>query len=46
MKLQELIISCRYSDEKTNIPQSIQGCFDDFLRKELQNVAKCLYSSV
>lgn len=40
MKLQELSISCRYSDEETSIPQIIQGCFDIFLRKELQNVEK------
>ena len=46
MKPQELTVLCQYSEEKTSIIQIIQSSFAAFLKKELQNVEKCLRSAV
>jgi len=46
MKTQELILTCRYSDEAQSISKIIQSSFDSFLKKELQNVEKHPYSIV
>jgi len=46
VKTQELILTCRYSDEAQSIAQIIQSSFDSFLKKELQNVEKHPYPIV
>lgn len=40
MKVQDLILTCRYSEEEQTAAQIIERSFNTFLRKELQNVAK------
>ena len=44
MKPQELMVLCRCSEGETDITQIIQSSFAVFLKKELQNVEKCLRS--
>ena len=46
MKPQELTVLCLYSEEETSITRIIQSSFIAFLKKELQNVEKCLRSAV
>lgn len=46
MKTREIMLICRYAKEEISIAQLIQTSFDIFLRKELQNVAKYLRTSV
>lgn len=46
MKVKNLILTCRYSEEGQTAAQIIEHSFDTFLRKELQNVAKYLCASV
>lgn len=46
MKVQDLILTCRYSEEEQTAAQIIERSFDTFLRKELQNVAKYPCASV
>ena len=46
MKTQDLTVLSRYSDEETSVIQIIQSSFNTFLKKELQNVEKCLRSVV
>ncbi len=46
MKMQELILICQYSEGGRTIPQLINGSFDSFLKKELQNVEKYRLSIV
>lgn len=46
MKAQEIVLTCRYSEEGNSIARIIQTSFDIFLRKELQNAAKYLCASV
>ena len=46
MKSQELTVLCQYSNEETSITRIIQSSFAAFLKKELQNVEKCLRSTV
>lgn len=46
MKMQELILKCQYSEGGSTILQIINGSFDSFLKKELQNVEKYLLSIV
>lgn len=46
MKPQELTVSYHYSKDDVNITQIIKSSFAAFLKKELQNVAKHLCSSV
>ena len=46
MKPQALTVSCHYSKGTADILQIVQSSFNAFLRKELQNVAKYLCSSV
>lgn len=40
MNVQNLILTCRYSEEEQTAAQIIERSFNTFLRKELQNVAK------
>ena len=42
MKTQELILTCQYSETDQSVARIIKHSFDIFLKKELQNVAKCL----
>ena len=42
MKLLELTVSCHYSEGEADILQLLLSSFDTFLKKELQNVSKCL----
>lgn len=46
MKPQDLTVLCRCSEGETSIAQIIQSSFTVFLKKELQNVEKCLRSVV
>lgn len=46
MNVQNLILTCRYSEEEQTAAQIIERSFGTFLRKELQNVAKYLCVSV
>lgn len=46
MKVQEIVLTYRYSEEELNIARIIQTSFDIFLRKELQNFEKYLRSIV
>ena len=46
MKPQELTVLCQYSKEETSITRIIQSSFAAFLKKELQNVEKCLRPAV
>ena len=46
MKPQALTVLCQYSKEETSITRIIQSSFAAFLKKELQNVEKCLQSVV
>ena len=44
MKLRDLTVLCRYSEEETTITRIIQSSFTVFLKKELQKIknARCL----
>jgi len=46
MKEQELLLTCRYSEEGAGIARIIQSSFETFLRKELQHVEKYLDPAV
>ena len=46
MKLQDLTVLCRWTEGETCITKIIQSSFAAFLKKELQNVEKCLRSAV
>ena len=46
LKVQKLVLLCRYSTDERSIARIIQGSFDIFLRKELQNVKKRPCSNV
>ena len=46
MKMQELMLTCRYSKDEQTVAQIIESSFETFLKKELQYVAKYLCSSV
>jgi len=45
VKPKELVLICYYSEEES-LSQIIQSSFDSFLKKELKNVEKYLYSIV
>ncbi len=46
MSTREITLICRYTEEEISIAQIIRTSFDIFLKKELQNVANLLCSTV
>ena len=46
MKPQDLTVSCRFSEGKTDITQIIQSSLAAFVKKELQNSEKNMRSAV
>lgn len=46
MKAQGVVLTCQYSKEGKCIIQIIQSSFNTFLKKELHNIEKHLYSNV
>ena len=46
MKPQDLTVLCHWAEGETSIARMIQSSFAAFLKKELQNVEKCLQSVV
>ena len=46
MKSQDLIVLCHWAEGEASIARIIQSSFAAYLKKELQNVKKCLQSDV
>ena len=46
MKSQDLTVLCHWAEGEASITEIIQSSFATFLKKELQNVEKCLQSVV
>ena len=46
MKMQELMLTCRYSKDGQTVAQIIESSFEAFLKKELQYAAEHLCPSV
>ena len=44
MKPRDITVSCRYSEEETDIARIIQSSFAAFLKKELRDDKKCMRS--
>lgn len=46
MKIEEIVLICRYTKEEICIAQIIRDSFEIFLKKELRNVEKYLCATV